>query len=160
MHDTLQPDLLAEETESGRAWIFLLLFALLAPILGLWLAHRRETLWIMILLAVIAVITCAMAWSGFQYRFLRDAVEIRTLGFRLRSIPTQSIVSYAIEPWPFIRGRGIRGIGRSRAYVWSNQVVHIKTTNADIYLGHNDPERIIHDLEMVTAGVSRGSSPD
>ena len=53
-----------------------------------------------------------MAWSGFQYRFLRDGVEIRMLGFRLRSIPKQSIVSYSIEPWAFIRGYGIRGIGK------------------------------------------------
>jgi len=59
----------------------------------------------------------AMAWSGFQYRFLRHGVEIRMLGFRLRSIPKQSIVSYSIEPWAFIRGYGIRGIGSTRAYV-------------------------------------------
>jgi hypothetical protein len=77
-------------------------------------------------------------------------------GFRLRSIPKQSIVSYSIEPWTLIRGYGIRGIGRTRAYVWCNQVVHIKTTNGDIFLGHNDPARIVRDLDMVTDVVTRG----
>jgi hypothetical protein len=70
-----------------------------------------------------------MAWSGFQYRFLTHGVEIRMLGFRLRSIPKGSIVGYSIEPWSFARGYGIRGIGSTRAYVWCNQVVHIRTSN-------------------------------
>ena len=76
------------------------------------------------------------------------------LGFRLRSIPKQSILSYSIEPWSLIRGYGIRGIGNRRAYVWCNQVVHIKTTNGDIFLGHNDPARIVRDLDMVTGVVT------
>jgi hypothetical protein len=98
---------------------------------------------------VIAIATFAMSWSGFQYCFLRQGVEIRMLGFRLRSIPKQSIVSYSIEPWAFVRGYGIRGIGNTRAYVWCNQVVHIKTSNGEIFLGHNDPERIVRDLDRV-----------
>jgi hypothetical protein len=97
-----------------------------------------------------------MAWSGFQYRFLQNAVEIRLLGFRLRSIPRESIVSYSIEPWAFVRGYGIRGIGRTRAYVWGNKVVHIRTTSGEIFLGHGDPERIVRDLNMVTGFVTRG----
>jgi len=28
--------------------------------------------------------------------------------------------------------------------------VHIKTSNGEIFLGHNDPERIVRDLNMVT----------
>jgi hypothetical protein len=97
-----------------------------------------------------------MAWSGFQYRFLRHGVEIRMLGFRLRSIPKQSIVSYAIEPWTLIRGYGIRGIGSTRAYVWCNKVVHIKTSNGEVFLGHSDPERIVRDLDLVTGALTRG----
>ena len=106
--------------------------------------------WAVALVGVIAIGTFAMSWSGFQYRFLRHGVEIRMLGFRLRSIPKQSIVSYSIEPWAFIRGYGIRGIGSSRAYVWCNQVVHIKTSNGEIFLGHRDPQGIVRDLDMVT----------
>jgi hypothetical protein len=97
-----------------------------------------------------------MAWSGFQYRFLRRGVEIRTLGFRLRSIPKEAIVSYSIEPWTLSRGSGIRGMGSRRAYVWGNKVVHIKTSKGEIFLGHSDPERIVRDLDLVTGFVTRG----
>jgi hypothetical protein len=97
-----------------------------------------------------------MVLSGFQYRFLLDGVEIRTLGIRLRSIPKQSILSYSIEPWALARGYGIRGIGSTRAYVWGNKVVHIKTTNGEVFLGHHDPERIIRDLDQMTGFVTRG----
>jgi len=48
-----------------------------------------------------------------------------------------------------LRGYGIRGIGKTRAYVWGNKVVHIKTTNGDVFLGHSDPQRIVCDLDRV-----------
>jgi hypothetical protein len=48
-----------------------------------------------------------------------------------------------------LRGYGIRGVGNSRAYVLGNKVVHIRTSNGDIFLGHSDPERIVHDLDRV-----------
>jgi len=152
MSDAFQSDVLAEETHSGRAWSLIILLALLGPMIGVALVPSTAGRWVLALVGVIAIGTFAMSWSGFQYRFLRHGVEIRMLGFRLRSIPKQSIVSYAIEPWAFIRGYGIRGIGSSRAYVWCNKVVHIKTSNGEIFLGHNDPERIVRDLNMVTRG--------
>ncbi len=74
------------------------------------------------------------------------------LGFRLRSISKQSIVSYSIESWTLMRGYGIRGVGNTRAYVWGNKVVHIKTSNGDIFLGHSDPQCIVRDLDLVTRG--------
>ena len=77
------------------------------------------------------------------------------LGFRLRFLPKESIVGYNIEPWSLIRGYGIRGVGRTRAYVWCNKVVHIKTSTGDIFLGHHDPERIVRDLDMVMGVVTR-----
>jgi hypothetical protein len=150
MNDAYQSDVLAEETHSGRAWSLIILLALIAPMIGVVLVPSPAGRWAVALVGVIAIGTFAMSWSGFQYRFLRNGVEIRMLGFRLRSIPKQSIVSYSIEPWAFIRGYGIRGIGSSRAYVWGNKVVHIKTSNGEIFLGHNDPERIVRDLNMVT----------
>jgi hypothetical protein len=149
MNDAFQSDVLAEETHSGRAWSLIILLALIGPMIGVALVPSTAGRWVLALVGVIAIGTFAMSWSGFQYRFLRHGVEIRMLGFRLRSIPKQSIVSYAIEPWAFIHGYGIRGIGSSRAYVWCNKVVHIKTSNGEIFLGHNDPQRIVRDLNMV-----------
>jgi len=149
MSDAFQGDVLAEETHSGGAWSLLILPAMLGPVIALRVAQPATVRWPAILACVIGLGTLAITWSGFQYRFLRHGVEIRMLGFRLRSIPRQSIVSYSIEPWTFIRGYGIRGIGSSRAYVWCNKVVRVKTTNGETFLGHNDPERIVRDLNMV-----------
>src|SRR6202049_5101206 len=150
MNDAFQGDVLAEETHSGRAWSLIILLALIGPMIGVALVPSTVGRWAGALVGVIAIGTFAMSWSGFQYPFLRQGVEIRMLGFRLRSIPRQSIVSYSIEPGAFIRGYGIRGIGSSRAYVWCNQVVHIKTSNGEVFLGHNDPERLVWGLNLVT----------
>lgn len=89
------------------------------------------------------------AWSGFRYRFTPSGLEISTLGFRLRSITRDQIARYGIEKWTALRGYGIRGVGNTRAYVWGNQVVHITTLEGEVFLGHNDPARIVHDLDMV-----------
>lgn len=156
MSEAFEVDVLAEETHSGRAWSLIILLAMIGPVVGVMLAPTGVGRWAVILVGLVGLYAWAMAWSGFQYRFLRDSVEIRMLGFRLRSIPKQSIVSYSIEPWTLIRGYGIRGLGRTRAYVWCNKVVHIKTSNGEVFLGHNDPERIVHDLDMVTGFVTRG----
>jgi len=149
MSDAFQSDVLAEETHSGRAWSLIILLALIGPMIGVALVPSIAGRWAVALVGVIAIGTFAMSWSGFQYRFLRHGVEIRMLGFRLRSIPKQSIVSYSIEPWAFIRGYGVRGVGNTRAYVWGSKVVHIKTSNGEIFLGHNDPQRIVRDLDRV-----------
>jgi hypothetical protein len=61
----------------------------------------------------------------------------------------EQIQSYKAESWSALRGYGIRGVGNTRAYVWGNKVVHIKTSNGDIFLGHNDPARILRDLDKV-----------
>ena|ERR1700694_1743694 len=152
MSDAFQDDVLAEEEHTGRVWILPLLLALIGPAISLSQLRTRTTVvvWAAVFAGLVALGVGTMVWSGFQYRFLRHGVEVRMLGFRLRSIPRQSIVSYSIEPWAFIRGYGIRGIGSSRAYVWCNKVVHIKTSNGEIFLGHNDPERIVCDLNLVT----------
>ena len=149
MNDALQGDVFAEETHSGRAWTLLILPALFGPVIALALTPTAAVRWPAILVCVIGLGVLAMTWSGFQYRFLRHGVEIRMLGFRLRTIPKQSIVSYSIEPWTLLRGYGIRGIGKTRAYVWCNQVVHIRTSDGEIFLGHNDPQRIVRDLNQV-----------
>jgi len=149
-------DVVAEETHAGRVWSLIILPAMIGPVVGTILAPTAATRAAVVVVGIVGLATIAMTWGGFQYRFLTHGVEVRMLGFRLRSIPRNTIQSYAIEPWSMLRGYGIRGVGRTRAYVWCNQVVHIKTSNGDVFLGHSDPERIVRDLDAVTGLVSRG----
>ncbi|MGA8273900.1 MAG: hypothetical protein WB919_20220 [Candidatus Sulfotelmatobacter sp.] len=152
----LQSDVLAEESHSGRMLSLIILPALLGPIVSVAYFPTTPARFVLIVVGLIGFGALAMAWSGFQYRFFHHGVEIWTLGFRLRSIPKQAIVSYSIEPWSLVRGYGIRGTGNTRAYVWGNKVVHIKTTNGEVFLGHSDPQRIIGDLNLVTGFATRG----
>ena len=142
------------ETHSGGLWSALILLALIGPIVGIALAPGRAP-WPIIPIGVIGLGAFGVAWSGFRYRFQHHGLEISTLGFRLRSVPRSAIVSYSVEPWAFIRGYGIRGMGSTRAYVWCNKVVHIKMSNGDVYLGHSDPERIVRDLDRMMGSEAR-----
>jgi hypothetical protein len=137
-------------------WGLIILVVMLGPAISVAIHPTGPARVVLSVIAVVGILAAAFAWSGFTYLFRRDGVEIRTLGFRLRFIPRQAIRSYGIEPWAFIRGYGIRGIGRNRAYVWGNMVVHITTTEGEIYLGHSDPQRVVHDLDLVTGFNSRG----
>lgn len=105
--------------------------------------------------------SAALASDGFHYLFSSSGVDIRTLGFRLRSIPSADIKSYAIDRWNVLGGYGIRGVGDKRAYVWGNRGVLIKTTEGEVFLGHDSPEQIIRDLDLITrnheARASHGS---
>jgi len=156
METTFQNDVLVEETHSGRMWSLIILPALLGPAISVAFIPGSPARLALVIVAVVGIPCLALVMSGFQYRFLRDRVEIRTLGFCLRSIPKQEIVSYSIEPWSLARGYGIRASSNYRAYVWGNKVIHIRTTNGDVYLGHDEPERIVRDLDRVTGFVSRG----
>src|SRR5581483_781753 len=101
--------------------------------------------------AALALTGCAaMAWDGFHYRFSASGLEIRTLGFRLRSIPVSEIQSYAVDQWSGLGGYGIRGVGNQRAYVWCKTGVRIKTTEGEVFLGHEAPGKVIHDLDLIT----------
>jgi hypothetical protein len=91
----------------------------------------------------------AMAWDGFHYSFSSAGIEVRTLGFRLRSIHADDIRSYMSDRWNALGGYGIRGIGNRRAYVWGNRGVRIKTNEGEVFLGHREPEKIVHDLDLV-----------
>lgn len=142
-------EVLVEETNSGRACAVLFLPALIGPILAARLIPITAVRISMALVALVLLAAFAMAWTGFRYRFLQHGIEVSTFGYRLRSIPRSQIVSYAVEAWGPLRGYGIRGVGNSRAFVWGNKVVHIKTTNGDVYLGHSDPQTIVRDLDLV-----------
>lgn len=95
----------------------------------------------------------AMAGTGFHYLFSKSGLEIRTMGLRLRSIPVGEIRSYATDRWNALGGYGIRGIGNRRAYVWGNRGVRIQTAEGEVFLGHNEPQRIVRDLNRITGGV-------
>lgn len=96
----------------------------------------------------------AMASIGFRYSFSRAGLEIRLLGFRLRSIPAADIRSYAVDRWNALGGYGIRGLGDRRAYVWCNRGVRIQTTEGEVFLGHNQPQRLVRDLDRITVRSS------
>ncbi len=144
---------LAEEAHSGKILSLLmfvpagieLVVASVIPNTGLRLVVGS--------VALILVFTGAMAWSGFSYVFTSQGVEIRTLGFRLRSIPAEQIKQYAADKWSIVGGYGIRGLGGRRAYVWGNRGVRIQTSDGEVFLGHSNPDRIVHDLDAVKQHV-------
>lgn len=152
-------ELIAEETHAGRGWAALFLPAMLGPLMAASLIPIVAVRISMALVALVLFGVLAMAWSGFRYRFLRHGIEVWTLGYRLRSIPRQQILSYAAEPWSLLGGYGIRGIGDNRAFVWGNNVVHIKTTHGSVYLGHSDPQRILRNLDLITGQHQADSIP-
>jgi len=118
--------------------------AVIVPIVGIKLTLAAAAL------ALIGA--AAMAWDGFHYFFSPAGVDIRTLGFRLRSIHAADILDYAVDRWNPLRGYGIRGIGARRAYVWGNTGVRIELSDGEVFIGHREPERIIHDLDFVKQG--------
>jgi hypothetical protein len=103
----------------------------------------------LLLVSVILLAACALAWSGFHYQFTQAGVVISALGFRLRSIPAGEIEHYNVAAWNPLRGYGIRGVGNLRAYVWGNRGVRIQTSQGVVFLGHDEPERIVHDLDAM-----------
>ena len=144
--------LIADEVHAGKGWGLIMLL----PLLGFAWSMSTPTMSAarlpLGLVSLILLGACVMAWSGFHYLFTSSGVEIRTLGFRLRTIPVSHIKEYASDSWSIAGGYGIRGIGNRRAYVWGNQGVRIKMTDGEVFLGHDDPERIVHDLDAVKAG--------
>jgi hypothetical protein len=142
-------EVLAEETHAGRAWAPIFVLPAV-PVVGAATFVPNVPIKIaMLASAAVLAVTFLMAWEGFRYRFSRYGVDISTLGFRLQSIPREQIQGYAIAPWNIIGGYGIRGLGDSRAYVWGKQGVRIKTTQGEVFLGHSEPERIMHDLDTL-----------
>jgi len=101
------------------------------------------------LAAVILFLAAILAWSGFRYIFSNAGIEIRTFGYRLQSIPLNQIREYGISRWNVWGGYGIRGLGNCRAYVWGNNGVRIRTGDGEVFLGHRDPLRLIHDLDAI-----------
>jgi hypothetical protein len=142
-------DVLAEEVHSGKPWAVIFLVPSVALLATAFVIPGAAPRIATIAISVILVAAFAMAWDGFHYYFSRHGVEIRTLGFRLKSIPLLQIRNYEIQPWSPTRGYGIRGIGDCKAYVWGRTGVRVQMYDGEIFLGHSDPQRIIHDLNVI-----------
>ncbi|MBV9626182.1 MAG: DUF1648 domain-containing protein [Acidobacteria bacterium] len=141
----------AEETHSSAIWglVLALPAAFLAALaLRIPLPAVRALLGLSMLMILAGA---AMAWSGFHYQFSSAGVEIRTLGFRMRSIAARDIQSYSSARWSSAGGYGIRGVGSRRAYVWGNAGVRIKTREGEVFLGHDQPETLVRDLDRIIA---------
>ena len=86
-----QPDLLAEETHSGRIWTLLILPAMVGPAISVALVPTGPARIALVIVAVVGTGALAMVWSGFQYRFLRDRVEHHA-GRDTRRDPRRSVL--------------------------------------------------------------------
>jgi hypothetical protein len=151
--ESLPPALLiVEETHGSRLWSLLFVALLLAQCAAAVVIPAQPFHIMSIVFGLLFALIAVHIWTGFQYVFTSAGLEIRTLGFRLQSIPREEIQQYAVEPWSLLRGYGIRGMGNRRAYVWCNQGVRIQTSSGEVFLGHEEPERIIRDLDSITLG--------
>ncbi len=142
-------EVLAEEVHSGKPWALVFIVPSIVMIPVALAIPERTARAAMIAVALITLAAFAMAWDGFHYYFSPHGVEIRTLGFRLKSIPLLQIKNYGIESWNPLRGYGIRGVGNGKAYVWGKTGVRVETFDGEIFLGHSDPKRIVHDLNVI-----------
>jgi hypothetical protein len=140
---------LAEESHGSRAFAGLFLVIAIIELSAAYAIPLRGARIGMALSSGFFLLIAAHTWSGFHYRFTPAGLEISTLGWRLRSIPQGQISGYRPERWVALRGFGIRGVGKTRAYVWGNDVVHITTFDGEVFLGTNDPARTLRDLDMM-----------
>jgi len=140
---------LAEESHGSPAFALLFLIVAIIELAAAYAIPLRGAPVGMALSSAFFLLIAAHTWTGFRYRFTPAGLEISTLGWRLRSIPQQQISGYRPEKWMALRGYGIRGVGKTRAYVWGNDVVHITTLDGEVFLGTNDPVRTVRDLDMM-----------
>jgi Protein of unknown function (DUF1648) len=147
----------ADEVHAGPIWALVLALPFIADVYGISVMPVMAAKITMGVIAVMLLASAVFAGTGFHYLFSPSGVEIRTLGFRLQSIPANQIQHYAAGIWSIAGGYGIRGIGNTRAYVWGNRGVRIKTTNGEVFLGHSDPVRIVDDLDAIKQSPQKSS---
>jgi hypothetical protein len=142
-------DLLTEEIHAARGWALVFIVPLVA-MAGIFVTAPNTGMRVaMGSVGLILLVSLAMTWDGFHYLFTRHGVEIRTLGFRLKSIPLGQIKQYTVQHWSPIGGYGIRGVGGLQAYVWTNKGVRIETYEGVVFLGSAEPQRLVQDLDMM-----------
>ena len=141
---------IAEEEHAVPAWALVFAVPLVIELAAI-VAIKNTAARVGMGLGLVLFLTVgAGAFRGFRYVFTDAGLEVRTLGFRLRSISSGQIKSYEISRWHPLGGYGIRGIGDCRAYVWGNRGVRIKTAEGELFLGHSRPEKIVCDLDLMT----------
>ncbi|HLH07418.1 MAG TPA: DUF1648 domain-containing protein [Terriglobales bacterium] len=93
------------------------------------------------------------AFDGFHYRVTTSGVEVRTGGIRLCSIPKARIQEYRAvpcDPLTEFVGWGWRWARGKEAFLWhGHEAVRIRTPGRDFYLGHDQPERLVRDLDAM-----------
>jgi Protein of unknown function (DUF1648) len=154
-----QGRLLAEETQ--RAPLAALLFAVLAAVfLGIAIKLPPAPIWLRILLYAVTALmlwVITQAWGGFRYRVTSTGVDVRTGGIRVCSIPKATIQDYRIaqiDPLGDFGGWGIRMLPGKRAFIWhGHEAVRIRTPQRTVYLGHDQPERLVKDLDVMMKSV-------
>lgn len=142
-------DVVADEVHAGRWWAAIFAIPVMLELMAITVIPNAQIRVLLGFVGIVLLMGAALAWGGFHYVFTNSGLEIRTLGFRLRSIPASQIQTYEVESWNPLGGYGIRGIGERRAYVWGNRGVRIKTLGGEVFLGHDQPERIVHDLDVM-----------
>lgn len=140
---------IAREAHAVRGWALLFLPVIVVELAAIALLRNSDLRIGLALVCLVLMVALAAVWSGFRYYFTAQGLEIRALGFRLRSIPADHIRHYAADRWNPVCGYGIRGVGDSRAYVWGNRGVRIVTSDGYVFLGHSEPERIVRDLDAM-----------
>ncbi len=154
-----QGSLVAEESQ--RAPLAAVLFAVLAGVF-LVIAFKLppSPMWLRLLLYAVTALmlwVITQAWGGFRYRITSTGVEVRTGGIRVCSIPKANIQEYRvaqIDPLGDFGGWGIRMLPGKRAFIWhGHEAVRIRTPQRTVYLGHDQPERLVKDLDVMMKSV-------
>jgi len=154
-----QGTLLSEETQ--RAPLAALLFAILAGVFFLIAVKLPPSPgWLRVLLFTVTALmvwVIFQAWGGFRYRVTSTGVEVRTGGIRLASIPKATIQEYRVaqcDPLSDFGGWGIRMLPGKRAYIWhGHEAVRIRTPQRTFFLGHDQPERLVKNLDSMMKSV-------
>jgi Domain of unknown function (DUF1648) len=155
-----QGRLLAEEIQ--RAPLAGMFFAV-ATVLVISAAARISSsapLWVKLLLygaSPLCLWVTLQAFGGFRYRVTSTGVEVRTGGIRVCSIAKANIEDYRIaqiDPLGDFGGWGIRMLPGKRAFIWhGHEAVRIRTPQRTVYLGHDQPERLVKDLDVMMKSV-------
>lgn len=161
---TISAQLITEQRHGSRgfALLFVLTAAGMAALVFALPSHGRPAFVLPLVGGIVALILASAlwAWRGFVYRFTTQGIEVRALGFRLRSIPVSQITEFRaqrVNPLTDFGGWGIKGFGSDTAYIWGgHKALHIRTNRGDVYLGHNDPDRLVRDLEAIIAPAHKG----
>jgi len=149
-----ESDIVADEVHRSRAGALTLLPAVLLFAFVIFGVPDPTVRVVFSSLGLVFLLLAGGTRLGFHYRFTHAGIEVQTLGLRLCSIPREYIRGYQQDSWNGWRGYGIRGVGENRAYVWCNSGVRITTTGGSVFLGHAEPQRLLHDLDVLT-GVAR-----